>query len=105
MNQGKTDKASQTELNDLETLLTSLGLYLVIQETEYFTGDDWLPLCNDIDSGEIYRNWFLWQDTEVTQEWEAYDHVTNQRIIDSNLTLLTAKIDEIENQRNLQVNN
>ncbi|GGA50648.1 hypothetical protein [Okeania sp. KiyG1] len=105
MNHRKTNKASQKELNDLETLLTLIGLDLVIQETEYFTGDDWLPLCNDIDSGEIYRNWFIWQDTEVTQEWEAYDHITNQRIIDSNLTRLTAKIDRIENQRNLQINN
>ncbi|WP_293117326.1 hypothetical protein [Okeania sp. SIO1I7] len=105
MNHRKTHKPSQTKLNNLETLLTSIGLYLVIQETEYFTGDDWLSLCNDIDSGEIYRNWFIWQDTEVTQEWEAYDYVTNQRIIDSNLTQLTAKIDRIENQRNLQINN
>ncbi len=100
MNQSKIPKVSQTKKNDLETFFDLVELNLVIQEIEYFTGDDWLSLCGDIDSGEIYRNWFIWQDTELTQEWEAYDHITNQRIIASNRTLLTAKIDEIENERN-----
>ncbi len=100
INQSQNAKESQTEQNNLETLLTLVELNLLIQEMEYFTGDDWLSLCDDIDSGEIYRSWFIWQDTELTQEWEGYDHITNQRIIASNLTLLTAKIDKIENQRN-----
>jgi len=89
----------------LETFLELMELNLMIQETEYFTGDDWLSLCGDIDTGEIYRGWFIWQDIELTQEWEGYDRVTDRRIIASNLNLLTAKIDEIENYRNLQVNN
>ncbi len=100
MNQKEIPDVSQTKKNDLETFFDLVELNLVIQEIEYFTGDDWLSLCGDIDSGEIYRNWFIWQDTELTQEWEAYDHITNQRIIASNRTLLTAKIDEIENERN-----
>ena len=100
MNQKQIPDVSQTKKNDLETFLALVELNLVIQEIEYFTGDDWLSLCGDIDSGEIYRNWFIWQDTELTQEWEAYDHVTNQRIIASNWNLLTAKIDRIENERN-----
>ncbi len=100
MNQKQIPDVSQKKKNDLETFLALIELNLVIQEIEYFTGDDWLSLCGDIDSGEIYRNWFIWQDTELTQEWEAYDHVTNQRIVANNRTLLTAKIDEIENERN-----
>ncbi|MDJ0514920.1 MAG: hypothetical protein QNJ74_01240 [Trichodesmium sp. MO_231.B1] len=98
--QSQITDVSQTKKNDLETFLALVELNLMIQEIEYFTGDDWLSLCGDIDSGEIYRNWFIWQDTELTQEWEAYDHITNQRIVASNRTLLTAKIDEIENERN-----
>lgn len=105
INQSQTVQNPETELNNLETWLMLVGLDLVIQEIEYFTGDDWLPLCDDIDSGEIYQNWFIWQDTAVTQEWEAYDHVTNRRIITSDLKLLKTKIDRIENQRNLQLNN
>ncbi|MGD1807976.1 hypothetical protein ACP6PL_21435 [Dapis sp. BLCC M126] len=100
INQSPTPDISETKKNDLETFLALVEVNLVMQEIEYFTGDDWLSLCGDIDSGEIYRNWFIWQDTELTQEWEAYDHVTNQRIIASNWTLLTAKIDQIENERN-----
>ncbi|MGD1715357.1 hypothetical protein [Dapis sp. BLCC M172] len=100
MNQSQISNFPQKKKNDLETFLELVELNLVIQEIEYFTGDDWLSLCGDIDSGEIYRSWFVWQDTEVTQDWEAYDHVTNQRIIASNRTLLIAKIDEIENGRN-----
>ncbi|MDJ0555017.1 MAG: hypothetical protein QNJ68_11350 [Microcoleaceae cyanobacterium MO_207.B10] len=105
INQTKTANQSQSALNDLEIWLTLVEIDLVIQEIEYFTGDDWLPLCDDIDSGEIYHNWFIWQDREVSQEWEAYDHVTNQRIIYSNLTQLKSRIDAIENHRNLQINN
>ncbi|MGD1698650.1 hypothetical protein [Dapis sp. BLCC M229] len=98
--QNQITDVSHTKKNDLETFFALVELNLVIQEIEYFTGDDWLSLCGDIDSGEIYRNWFIWQDIELTQEWEAYDHITNQRIIASNRTLLTAKIDQIENERN-----
>ncbi len=100
MNKSQIPDISQTKKNDLETFLELAELNLVMQEVEYFTGDDWLSLCGDIDSGEIYRNWFIWQDTELTQEWEAYDHITNKRILGSNRTLLTAKIDRIENGRN-----
>lgn len=100
MNKNQISDISQTKKNDLETFLALVEINLVIQEIEHFTGDDWLSLCGDIDSGEIYRSWFIWQDTELTQEWEGYDHVTNERIIASNFTLLTAKIDQIENGRN-----
>ncbi|MEB3339963.1 hypothetical protein [Okeania sp.] len=100
INESKIPQNSQINNNDLETFLSIAELNLVMQEIEYFTGDDWLSLCGDIDSGEIYRNWFIWQDTELSQEWEAYDHVTNQRIIATNWSLLIAKIDRIENERN-----
>ncbi|WP_293133551.1 hypothetical protein [Okeania sp. SIO3I5] len=105
INQNQITDISQTKKNYLETFVELIELSLMIEETEYFTGDDWLPLCGDIDTGEIYRGWFIWQDTELSQEWEGYDRITNQRIIASNLNLLTAKIDQIENYRNLQVNN
>jgi hypothetical protein len=105
INHNQNTNLSQTKINDLEIWINLIDIDLLIREIEHFTGDDWLPLCDDIDSGEIYRNWFLWQDTEISQEWEAYDHITNQRIISNKLTLLKSKIDEIENQRNLQMNN
>ena len=56
-------------------------------------------LCGDIDDGEIYREWFLWQDSEVSQEWEAYDPITNYRVVASSREMLIFKIDKIEDER------
>jgi hypothetical protein len=87
---------SQKELDDLVTLA---WIDLLVQEVNTFTADDWLPLCDDIDEGEIYRDWFLWQEKEVTQEWEAYDPLTNQRLVSRNLAKLKGWIDNIVDGR------
>jgi hypothetical protein len=51
------------------------------------------------DNGEIYREWFLWQDSEVSQEWEAYDPITNYRVVAPSREMLISKIDQIEDER------
>lgn len=84
---------------ELDNLVSIAWIDLLIQEVNGFTADDWLPLCDDIDEGEIYREWFLWQDKEVTKEWEAYDPLTNQRLISRNLTELKRWIDNIVDGR------
>ncbi|MGL5079978.1 MAG: hypothetical protein ACRC8A_00690 [Microcoleaceae cyanobacterium] len=84
---------------DLDECIATAWLNLVVQTVEAYTGDDWLPLCPDINEGEIYRDWFLWYDAEVTQEWEAYDPITNQRHVHVSLVILKTQIDEIEQQR------
>ncbi len=100
MNQNQITYLSHTELNDLEVWLILIELDLVINEMEYLTEDDWFPLCDEIETGEIYRSWFLWPEQEVTPGWEGYDHIINKRIISSNLTRLKSYIDEIKNLRN-----
>lgn len=73
---------------------------LVAGEWDETEGDDWLNLCGDISEGEIYQEWFLWQDAEVSGKWEAYDPITNLRHTEIDLPKLKAKIDLIENARN-----
>ena len=87
---------SQKQLGDLVTIA---WIDLLAQEVNAFTGDDWLPLCDDIDEGEIYREWFIWQDKDVTKEWEAYDPLTNQRLVSQNVTELKGWIDDIVDGR------
>lgn len=74
---------------------------LVGHDVDNTSGDEWLYLCGDIDAGEIYRDWFIWEDKEVTQNWEAYDPITNQRYVATSLELIKEKIDQIEASRNL----
>ncbi|NJK37441.1 MAG: hypothetical protein HC825_03530 [Oscillatoriales cyanobacterium RM1_1_9] len=74
-------------------------LNLVAQSVDSYAADDWLSLCPDIDEGEIYRDWFIWYDAEVAQEWEAYDPLTNQRYVHPNLAILKAQVDEVERKR------
>ena len=89
----------KTTANDLDACIAIAWLDLVAATQDDSNGDDWLALCGDIDEGEIYREWFLWYDSEVSQEWEAYDLATNQRIVASDLAQLKARIDLIENER------
>ena len=85
--------------NAIDSCIAAAWLDLVGGDVDTLAGDDWLPLCGDIDDGEIYLEWFLWQDSEVTQEWEAYDPITNSRVVASSREMLIAKIDIIENGR------
>lgn len=81
--------------------LAWLELMTMVRELE--TGDDWLPLCDDIDQGELYRDWFLWYDAEVTQQWEAYDPLTDDRLVAGNKETVLAQIDKIETARHEMV--
>jgi len=85
----------------MESCIVAAWIDLVGGDFESLGGDDWLSLCGDIDDGEIYREWFLWQDSEVTQEWEAYDPITNYRVVASSREMLISKIDQIEDSRKI----
>lgn len=76
-------------------------LYLIADEVDHFTGDDWLALCPDIDEGELYRDWFIYHDAEVSGTWEAYDHLTNKQITSRSLDWLKSQIDVIEKRRQI----
>jgi hypothetical protein len=91
--------AVDVDRNAIESCIVAAWLDLVGGDFDTLSGDDWLPLCGDIDDGEIYREWFLWQDTEVSEEWEAYDPITNYRIVAFTKEMIIAKIDTIENSR------
>ena len=90
----------KTSANDLDACIAIAWLDLVASVPDDSDGDDWLALCGDIDEGEIYREWFIWFDSEVSQEWEGYDLATNRRIVAFDLAQLKARIDEIEDGRN-----
>ena len=83
----------------LESCIAAAWIDLVGGDFDSLGGDDWLSLCGDIDDGEIYREWFLWQDTEETQDWEAYDPITNYRVVASSREIMITKIDNIEDKR------
>ena len=83
----------------IESCIVAAWIDLVGGDFDSLGGDDWLPLCGDIDDGEIYREWFLWQVSEVTQEWEAYDPITNYRVVAPSREMLISKIDKIEEER------
>ncbi|MGC9523959.1 MAG: hypothetical protein ACP5D7_00290 [Limnospira sp.] len=80
-------------------------LYSIAEEVDRFTGDDWLALCPDISEGELYRDWFLCYDAEVTGAWEAYDHLTDRQLISPNLEQIKTQIDAIEYGRQLSASN
>lgn len=86
--------------SDLESCIALAWLELVALNADTLTGDDWLALCDDIDTGEIYRDWFLWQDMEVSGEWEAFDHLSDRRFAFPEKASLKALIDRIEDARN-----
>lgn len=94
---------TKCDLIDAEAIhaCTALAwLELVALDANVLTGDDWLALCEDIDSGEIYRDWFLWQDAEVSGDWQAYDHLSDRRFVAQGKVCVKAMIDAIENARN-----
>lgn len=86
-------------LSDIDACVARAWLDLVAFEAVESEGDDWLHLCGDIDEGEFYREWFLWQDVDVTNDWEAYDPVTNERFVAEDLESLKRMIDRIEDSR------
>jgi len=83
----------------MDKCVANAWLDLVAQEVDSYQGDDWLYLCGDIDDGEIYQDWFLWQDLEVSQDWEAYDPLTDFRLVAADKASLIGKIDQIESDR------
>lgn len=85
--------------NTFNTDLTLDCLDRIITEVENFTGDDWLSLCPDIDQGEIYRDWLIYHDAEISQLWEAYDYQGDRFFTAGDVTNLKQKIDRIENTR------
>jgi len=91
--------AVNVDKNAIESCIVAAWLDLVGGDFDALAGDDWLPLCGDIDDGEIYREWFLWQDSEDSQEWEAYDPIANYRVVALTKPMLIAKIDQIEDTR------
>lgn len=94
------DFQSNTDVPNLgDDNLTLLDLQLLEREVESFTGDDWLSLCPDIDSGELYRNWFIYYDADVTEAWEAYDYLTDYWFEAEDLLAVKTRIDAIENSR------
>ncbi len=99
LEQINTQSASFSAMSDTDTCTTIAWLDLVASAVDNFDGDDWLALCGDIDEGEIYRDWFIWQDIDFSGEWEAYDLITNQRFATTDLSLLKAKIDQMEDAR------
>ncbi|MGF1494531.1 MAG: hypothetical protein ACFBSC_19215 [Microcoleaceae cyanobacterium] len=89
-----------TELRKrVEECVTVAWLHLVAQTVDTYSGDDWLALCPDISEGELYRDWFIWYDGDVAEEWEAYDPETNRRHTHTDLNALKAQIDQLEAQR------
>jgi hypothetical protein len=79
--------------------LSISDLQEIINKIETFTGDEWLSLCPDIDQGELYREWFICYDFEVTQTWEAYDYLTDDWFESQDLSQVKAIINRIENAR------
>lgn len=84
---------------NLDECLTIAWLNLIAHTVDDYGADDWLSLCPDINEGELYRDWFIWYDGEVSQEWEAYDPTTEQRFVEADVKILKAKIDRIETIR------
>lgn len=90
---------SEENTYDLDTCITLAWLELVAVDADSLTGDDWLALCDDIDTGELYRDWFIWHDREVSGEWEAYDPFSDRRLVAPDLKHLKLTIDLIEDSR------
>ncbi|XZO03964.1 MAG: hypothetical protein ACM65L_09655 [Microcoleus sp.] len=86
---------------NLDYCIVAAWLDLVGGDYSSLGGDDWLAVCGDIDEGELYKEWFVWQDSEVTKEWEAFDPITNYRIVAPSRAILIAQIDRIEATRKI----
>lgn len=94
-----TSESNARFANSFDTSLRISDLQKIINKIETFTGDEWLSLCPDIDQGELYREWFICYDPEVTQTWEAYDYLTDDWFESQELSQVKAIIDRIENAR------
>ena len=95
-----TTKCGLVDAEAIDACTALAWLELVALDANVLTGDDWLALCDDIDRGEIYRDWFLWQDAEVSGDWQAYDHLSDRRFVAQGKVFVKAMIDAIENGRN-----
>lgn len=63
-------------------------------------GGDWLMLEGDFDSNEIYRGWFVY---DARCSWRGYDPFTNRCYRAATLKQLKAKIDQIEFERSVSL--
>ncbi|MEG4961646.1 MULTISPECIES: hypothetical protein [unclassified Microcoleus] len=93
-------KSDSVDAEVIDACTALAWVELVALDASALTGDDWLALCDDIDSGEIYRCWFLWCDREISGNWEAYDPLSDRRFVAKGKVLIKAAIDAIENSRN-----
>ncbi len=93
-------KSDSIDTDAVEACTALAWVELVALDDSTLTGDDWLILCDDIDSGEIYRGWFLWHDCEVSGNWEAYDPLSDRRFVNKGKVFVKAAIDAIEKARN-----
>ncbi|OCQ98485.1 hypothetical protein BCD67_07955 [Oscillatoriales cyanobacterium USR001] len=85
--------------DSVEACIAKAWFDLVAQEVDSYQADRWLYLCGDINDGEIYQDWFLWQDIEVSQNWEAYDPLSDFRLVAADRESLILQIDRIEAER------
>ncbi|PSB26298.1 hypothetical protein C7B69_11795 [filamentous cyanobacterium Phorm 46] len=93
-------KSDSVDADAIDACTALAWVELVALDDSALTGDDWLVLCDDIDSGEIYRGWFMWHDCEVSGNWEAYDHLSDRRFVAKSQVFAKSAIDSIENARN-----
>jgi hypothetical protein len=100
--QSQTQPKSIYDQKAIDRCVAKAWFDLVAQPVDSCQGDDWLYLCGDIDDGEIYQDWFLWQDLEVSQDWEAYDPLTNFRLVAPDRASLILQIDQIA-QKNVSM--
>jgi len=98
--QTTTTKSDFVDADAIDACIALAWVELVALDDSALTGDDWLILCDDIDSGEIYRGWFMWHDCEVSDNWEAYDPLSDRRFVHKGKVFVKAAIDSIENARN-----
>jgi hypothetical protein len=94
-----TSESNARFANSCDTSLSISDLQKILNKIETFSGDEWLSLCPDIDQGELYREWFICYDPEVTQTWEAYDYLTDDWFELEDLSQVKATINRIENAR------
>jgi len=84
---------------DLHQLEEWLQFELEKLDGGFSLGGDWMRLEGDFDGNGIYRDWFICEE----KDWQGYDPLTNCCYIAPSLTVLKAKIDQIELERSLFV--
>ncbi|MFM6192366.1 MAG: hypothetical protein ACKPEN_13065 [Planktothrix sp.] len=94
-----TSELTVNSAHSFNVSLTLSDLQKIIENMNTFTGDEWLSFAPDVDQGELYRDWFIWYDAEVTQTWEAYDYSSERWFEAEDLATVKATIDLIENAR------